>query len=56
MYVIRVTNHLRSGWYVAPAGRHSAYVPFAKNARKFPSFEAASAECCGNEYPVRYEP
>lgn len=42
-----------TGGYVAPAGSKKSYARTKRGARRFPSYEAAKAECCGNERPER---
>jgi hypothetical protein len=37
--------------YVNWPGRQASFVPRMVDARRFPTKEAAEAECCGDEYP-----
>ncbi len=41
--------------FVAPSGSRHSYVKGLQNARTYPSLEAAQADACGNETPVRVE-
>ncbi len=53
MYVIKCRDNGKcSGMYVAIAGSKNSYTTSLERARKFPTREAAQADCCGNEYPV----
>lgn len=36
--------------YVAPPGLGKSYVRYPNNARRFPTREAAEADCCGDEH------
>lgn len=47
-YVIKNSN----GKFVAFPGMKSSYTKNPLDARRFPTREAAQAECCGNEWPV----
>jgi hypothetical protein len=48
MYIIRNSN----GAYVNQPGSRSSFTSNPLRARRFATFEAAKAECCGNEHPV----
>lgn len=43
----------QGGGYLAPAGSPKSWIKTKAAARRFPSYEAALAECCDNERPVR---
>jgi hypothetical protein len=43
-YILRRTD--QGGGWVAPPGSHKAYTKKRENARRFPTREAAEADCC----------
>lgn len=50
-WIIRRTD--QGGGYLAPPGSERSYTSNRYLARRFPNREAAAAECCGNETPVK---
>lgn len=50
--MIWVIRNIDTGKYVAPAGSKNSYTTDILAARRFPSRDAALADCCGNEVPV----
>lgn len=48
-YVIRRTDQ-GGGWLAKPGSKHS-YTTHKAGAQRFPSREAAQAQCCENETP-----
>ena len=52
MYVIQ---NIDTDKFVCPAGSEHSYTNKLQDARRFPTYESARKECCGNERPVAVE-
>ena len=50
-YVIRRMD--QNGGYVTEPGSAKSFAKTKRGARRFPSYEAAKAECCENETPEK---